>query len=95
MTIKRVVAGSGLTKKELAILYGTSRQTIHAWYLGTSPPREGSLLARQAEVITQALLNSIEKGLLPFPAMAKEARKARIARMAQTLQGLKPAPVKS
>jgi DNA-binding XRE family transcriptional regulator len=94
MTIKRVVAGSGLTKKELAVLYGVSRQTIHSWAEGTSPPREGSLLARQAEAITLALLNLISNGGLPFPAMMKEARKARVERMSKTLQALRPASVK-
>ena len=94
MTIKRVGAGSGLTKKELAILYGVSRQTIHSWAEGTSPPREGSLLARQAEAITLALLNLISNGGLPFPAMVKEARRSRVERMAKTLQGLKPAAAK-
>lgn len=94
MTIKRVVANSGLTKKELAILYGVSRQTIHSWDQGTSPPREGSLLARQAEAITLALLNLISNGGLPFPAMMKEARKARVERMAKMLANIKPTPPK-
>jgi hypothetical protein len=88
---KRVVRESGLTKIELAELYETSRQTIHAWW-SVGPPREGTLLARQADVITRALINSIEGGLLPFPAMVKEARRARIARMAATLHKLRPAP---
>ena len=54
----------------------------------------GTLAARQAEVITAALLASIDKKLLPFGAMDKEARKARVKKMSTTLQGLKPAPVK-
>ena len=94
MTIKRVVLASGLTKKDMALLYGVSRQTIHSWAEGTSPPREGSLLARQAEAITLALLNLISNGGLPFPAMVKEARRSRVERMAKALANLKPVPPK-
>jgi hypothetical protein len=93
MTFDRVLRESGLTKIELAILYGVSRQTIHGWaFIG--PPRANSLLARQAEVITNALNNAISKRLLPFEAMDKERRRDRIEKMAQKLQGLKPAPVR-
>ena len=31
MTFTRVLAGSGLSKGELASLYGVSRQTIYCW----------------------------------------------------------------
>lgn len=93
MTFARVLEESGLTKIELAELYGVSRQTIHGWaFIG--PPRANSLLARQAEVITVALNTMISKRLLPFEAMDKHARRARIEKMAQKLQGLKPAPVR-
>jgi hypothetical protein len=47
-----------------------------------------------ASVITAALLNSIERKILPFAAVSREIRAARIARMAKTLQSLKPAPAK-
>ena len=93
MTFARVLDTSGLTKKDLAQLYGVSRQTIHGWAF-VGPPRAGSLLARQAEVITQALVAAIERGLLPLEAMDKTARRERILKMAARLQGLKPAPVR-
>ena len=93
MTFDRILNESGLTKIELAVLYGVSRQTIHGWaFIG--PPRANSLLARQAETITYALNNAITKRLLPFEPMTKDARRARIDKMAQKLQGLKPAPVR-
>lgn len=93
MDFARVLAESGLTKIELGELYGVSRQTIHGWaFIG--PPRANSLLARQAEVITQALIVAIERGLLPFEAMDKMARRERVSKMAARLQGLKPAPVR-
>jgi len=87
----RVLQGAGLTHIELARLYEVSRQTIHAWAKGT-PPRAGSHTARAAEVITAALLNSIERKVLPFANVSREVRAARISRMARTLQGLKLAP---
>jgi hypothetical protein len=45
-------------------------------------------------VITAALLSAIERKVLPFAAVSREVRAARIARMAKTLQSLKPAPAK-
>jgi hypothetical protein len=91
MNFARVLAESGLSKIELAALYGISRQSIHGWAIGR-PPR--GLLARQAETITQALLALLDKRVLPMEAMDKGARRARIEKMAAKLQGLKPAPIR-
>lgn len=90
---KRVLADAGLSRTELAELYGVSRQTIHYW-INTAPPRAGSYTARMASVITAALLTAITRGILPLAAVSHEIRAARIARMARTLQSLKPAPAK-
>jgi hypothetical protein len=92
MTFNRVIRDSGLTKTEIAELYETSRQTVHRWIAAGHTGRGGSLVARQAEVITQALVQSIERGLLPMRAMDKDLRRARITRMARALHNLKPAP---
>jgi len=93
MNFARVLAESGLTKIELGEMYGVSRQTIHGWAF-VGPPRVGSLLARQAEVITQALVVAIDKQLLPLAAMDKAVRRERVTKMAARLQGLKPAPAR-
>ena len=93
MDFARVLAESGLTKIDLSELYGVSRQTIHGWAF-VGPPRANSLLARQAEVITAALLVAVDRGLLPLEAMDKDARRERVTKMAARLQGLKPAPVR-
>ena len=90
MTFQRVLDSAGLTKVELAELYGVSRQTIHTWAAGGSP-RVASYTARMATVITTAMLAAIERRLLPLPAMDKAARAKRIASMAKTCQNLKPA----
>ena len=89
----RVVKDAGFLPGELAKLYGVSRQTIHCWRT-VAPPREGSYTARMATVITAALLSAIERKVLPFAAVSREVRAARIARMARTLQKLTPAPAK-
>lgn len=88
-----VVKHAGLTRVELANLYGVSRQTVHYW-LTVGPPREGGYTARMAHVITAALLNAIDKKILPFAGVSREVRAARIERMRNQLQSLKPAPVK-
>ena len=93
MSFSRVLTESGLSKIELGILYSVSWQTIHTWAAGGFP-RENSLLARQAEVITNALLVGINRGLLPLGDMDKTARRARVNKMAAQLQGLKPAPLR-
>lgn len=90
MNLDRVVAHSGLTNTELAQLYGVSRQSFHHWR-AVAPPRAGTYTARMAEVITAALVNAIDKKVLPFGGMDKAARLKRIERMAATLQALKPA----
>ena len=91
MTFKRVVRESGLTKIELATLYGVSRQTIHSW-ITDGPAREGSLLARMAETITATLDRAIDMKALPLGPMDKEKRRAHIDAMLRKLQNLKPAP---
>ncbi|MHB8388021.1 MAG: hypothetical protein ACYDBH_00400 [Acidobacteriaceae bacterium] len=93
MVFKQILNRAGLTKIELAELYGVSRQTIHSW-VKVGPPREGSYTARMAEVISKALENAITRKLLPLGALDREARRARIKKMALTLQNLKPAPSK-
>lgn len=94
MTFARVRADSGLTGIDLGAMYGVSRQTILAWGDGNTPHSPaakwpaGYPVAR-FEVITRALVTAIERGLLPLPAMSRAARKARVTKMASTLQGLK------
>ena len=86
-----VVSSAGFSRTELAELYGVSRQSIHHWVTVAGPR---GYTARMAEVITAALLNSVRRKILPFAAVSREVRAARIARMAKTLQSLKPAPAK-
>lgn len=93
MSFKVVLDRSRLTISELATLYGVSRQTIHTWSKG-GEPRASTYTARMAEVITRALLVSLERRLLPMAAMDKAVRAGRIAKMAATLQAMKPAPIK-
>ena len=90
---RRSLAESGLTLLEVAKLYGVSRQTVHCWRTA-APPREGSYLARMAEVITKAILNAIDRKLLPLPASSREVRRARIEKMSVMLRNLKPAAIK-
>lgn len=90
---KKVVEESGLTLVEIAKLYGVSRQSIHYWRT-TGLPRAGSPTDRMAETVTKAILNAVARKILPLASMSKEARTAKVASMARTLQNLKPAPVK-
>ncbi|MBT9176711.1 MAG: hypothetical protein DDT20_01032 [Firmicutes bacterium] len=93
MSFERVANETGLSRTELAALYGVSRQTIHTWLVSTGP-RAGGHTARMAETVTNTLLNAVRRKILPLPAMDKKDRRARVASMAVTAQGLKPAPIR-
>lgn len=86
----RVLFNSGLTKAELAKLYGVSRPTIYAWAKGAGP-WPGTLAARRVDAITAALCSAIDRKVLPLRAASPEWRAARVAKMTVTLQNLKPA----
>lgn len=89
----RVVRESGLSKVELARLYGVSRQAIHGWCRAKQPRTYvGTYTARMATAITATLLISLDRKILPLAAMDREKRTARVAKMSQTLSNLKPAP---
>lgn len=91
--LKRVVEQSGLTRVELSLVYGVTRQTLHYW-ITKGPPRAGTYTARMAEVITGALVASIDRGVLPLPVLSSTMRAGRVKRMAEISQALKPAPLK-
>lgn len=88
---QRVVQQSGLSKYELALLYGVSRQSIYDW-LGGQVPKAGGLLSRMADAITTVLSAAITKRTLPMPPVDKRVRKERIARMRVRLEKLPAAP---
>lgn len=93
MTIKQVADKSGFNKLELAVLYGVTRQMIHYW-LTVGGPRKRTYTARMEEVITLTLMNLIAAKALPWGAMSKDVRAARVKHLAKKLQDLKPAPLK-
>jgi hypothetical protein len=82
---------SGLTKVEFAYVLGIARPTLYDW-MSTGSPNERFLLP----VITKAcdaLLLAVEKNLLPLPrSLSKEARQAKLAKMAEKLQSIPAAP---
>lgn len=85
----KVAARSGLSKGEVAKLYGVSRPTVYAWLAGTLPRNE--MLGRIADTITLALQNSIDKKILPLPAMDAQVRAGKVEKMRVILQKLTPA----
>lgn len=90
---KRVVATAGLTKTELARVYGVSRQTIYGWLDG-APPRGEGYTARMAVAITHGILSAVQRKVLPMRAVNAAERKRRVDKMATMLQSLKPAAVR-
>lgn len=82
---KRVFKESGLTKSELASLYGVSRQTVYSWYKGDATPTQKTLAARE-EMYSRALVAAIERGVLPLrDKNGTTARANKIQSMVQTL----------
>lgn len=82
---KKVFEGSGLTKAELASLYGVSRQTCYDWYKGDGTPTQRTLVARE-QLYTKGLLAALNRGVLPIANVKDpKIRKERILAMAQML----------
>jgi hypothetical protein len=82
----KVMDDSGLSKRELTLLYGVTRQTLYMWR--ESPPHQHTL-ADRAEKYTDALSAAISKGVLPFPASVTPERRAEfLLKIAQRLHTL-------
>lgn len=85
---KAVFEDSGLTKSELAELYGVSRQTIYDWYTQDSAPAQKTLVAKE-NAYTTGLFNALSKGVLPIrTGRDSKLRKERIQAMAKALHAL-------
>ena len=83
---RKVMDKSGLTKKELTLLYGVSRQALYLWR--DRAPHQ-TTLAQRAEKYTDALDAAITKGVLPFPDSATaDQRTAFLLKIAQRLHAL-------
>jgi DNA-binding XRE family transcriptional regulator len=82
----RVFDDSGLTKTEIADIYGVSRQTVYAWYSGDSAPLQRTVVARE-QLYTRALITALDKRLLPLPRNPVQ-RKERLLKMRQALHDL-------
>ena len=82
----RVFDESGLTKTEIADIYGVSRQTVYAWYSGSSAPLQRTVVAKE-QLYTRALITALDKRLLPLPRNPAQ-RKERLLKMRQALHDL-------
>lgn len=77
---KRVYKRTMLSKAELALLYGVTRQTIYNWING-GEPTQGFVL-KHAEEMTRILNAMLDKQLLPFSkALTKERRIERLKKV--------------
>ena len=91
MTTPRVLLHAGLSKPELAELYGVSRQTVYGWIKGAAPRGAN---ARSALAVTKALENAMDRSLLPLAVASAEERRQRIVSMTRILRDLKPVAIK-
>lgn len=82
----KVMDTAGLTKHELAALYGVSRQTLYLWR--TRVPGQKTL-AERAEKYTEGLHSALTRGLLPLsPSVPRERRVEMLRSMAKRLHTL-------
>lgn len=88
-----VLENSGLSKGEIGVLYGVTRQTIYNWISGVEPTQ--SFIVTHAAATTKGIVSAINAGLLPFAAsLDTKQRKKRLNAMVQQLHLLaKPAPL--
>ena len=82
----RIFTDSGLTKQEMADLYGVSRQTIYDWKDGHSTPAQKTVAEREQRY-TRALIAAMDRRLLPLPKQPDQ-RKERLLKMARALHDL-------
>jgi hypothetical protein len=83
---KRVMDSSGLTKAELAKLFGVSRQALYLW-CDRAPGQK--TLAERAEKYTDGIIAAMSRGLLPFAAtVSPERRTEFLLTMAKRLHTL-------
>lgn len=87
---KEVCERSGFTKKELAYIYGTTRQTIYEWSKSSAPKQLA--LVQRAEYATQKLMAAIKAGVLPLsPTLSDQSREKRIDVIVKTImESMKP-----
>jgi hypothetical protein len=79
-----VLANSGLSKGEAAVLYGVTRQTIYNWIDGGEPTQ--SFIVTHAAATTKGVANAMRAKLLPFPAsLTIPQRRKRLNAMVQQL----------
>lgn len=90
LDVRAIQTATQLSKKELALLYGVTRQTIHDWENGREA---GKYTAPTVRLVTAALKAATTRGVLPLRPMSKHARSQRVASMVKTLQSMKPAYV--
>ena len=70
---ERAVTQSGLTKQELADIYGVSRQQVYNILKGSNPPEQR---AARVNLYSRAISKLIELGTLPLPASVKGQQRA-------------------
>ncbi len=87
MSFAKVLRSAGLGVKELATVYGVTRQSIHAWRHGVRP-QAGSIAARMFEQVTRGLVAAMP---LSLTAGRTPARQKAVAVLARRLQNLPPA----
>lgn len=88
---KEVCESSGFSKKELAVIYGTTRQTIYDWLNKGSEPKQLALVQR-ADCATTVLLKGMRSRLLPLsPGLSPASRSKRIDAIIKTImESMKP-----
>jgi DNA-binding XRE family transcriptional regulator len=84
-----VCRDSGLTKAEVGVILGVTRQTVYDWLKGGEPFQP--FLQRLAVRACDALLIAIKQGVLPLSRnLPRDERDKKVALMATKVQQLPP-----
>jgi len=81
-----VIRMSDLTRREIAIIFGVSRQSIYKWLDGRDPHR--TQVAAVAAKALPALRSALARKILPFPKLDREVRVKRVRDMAAVIAKL-------
>lgn len=86
--LEKIVRDSGLTKLEIARLFGISRQTLYTWLEGKSMPKQ-DYMKRLVGRGCESILNAMKMRVLPMSVgLTKLQRRHNIGVMAQKIQSI-------
>ena len=86
--LQKIAHDSGLTRTEIARLFGVSRQTLYSWINGTSQPQQ-AFMKRLVGRGCDSILHAMKMKVLPmYQGLTPAQRRHHVGVMAQKVQSV-------